>query len=412
MLNTLCLVHLFSSVALAATVPANALFERSLDGLTKRATCTPASAGSASTDDVPAIEAAFKSCGSGGIIVIPAGKTYMVRSTLDLTGCSNCDFQIEGTLKASDDTTFWNGVNAIISVSGITGAKIRSVTGTGVVDGNGQASYDKFASDSSYKRPKLLNIAGKSTNIAVSNLRFKNPPSFFITNNGDSSHVSYESLSLSAESKSSNPAKNTDGIDVGPATYTTLKNITISNQDDCVAFKPGANYVTIDTIHCKGSHGLSVGSLGGSAGKTDTVQNVYVTNAIMEGATKAVGIKVYPGGSDHGTAVVKNVTYDGVTVTSSDYAAQIQSCYNEDASYCSSNPSTAQISDVYFKNFKGTTSSKYSPTIANINCPAGGTCNVYFSGWSVKAASGTAKYLCANIDNSNPGITCSSGASG
>jgi polygalacturonase len=53
----------------------------------KRATCTPVSAGDAGTDDVPAIEAAFKSCGNGGIIVIPAGKTYAIRSTLDFTGC-------------------------------------------------------------------------------------------------------------------------------------------------------------------------------------------------------------------------------------------------------------------------------------------------------------------------------------
>lgn len=176
MIHSLALLSFLSGVTIAASVHTNPLFSRSLDTVSRRATCTPSSAGSASTDDVPAIEAAFKSCGAGGIIVIPAGKTYMVRSTLDLTGCSNCDFQIEGTLKASDDTTFWNGVNAIISVSGITGAKIRSVTGTGVIDGNGQASYDKFASDSSYKRPKLLNISGKSANIAVSNLRFKNPP--------------------------------------------------------------------------------------------------------------------------------------------------------------------------------------------------------------------------------------------
>lgn len=55
--------------------------------VTKRATCTPASAGDAGTDDVPAIEAAFKSCGNGGIIVIPVGKTYAIRSTLDFTGC-------------------------------------------------------------------------------------------------------------------------------------------------------------------------------------------------------------------------------------------------------------------------------------------------------------------------------------
>lgn len=108
----------------------------------------------------------------------------------------------------------------------------------------------------------------------------------------------------------------------------------------------------------------------------------------------------------------RNVTFDGVTVASSDYAAQIQSCYNEDASYCASNPSTAKVTDVYFKNFKGTTSSKYAPTVANINCPAAGTCNVHFSGWTVTTPNGSPKYLCANIDNSSPGVSCSSGASG
>lgn len=92
----------------------------------KRATCTPASAGNSGTDDVPAIEAAFKSCGNGGIIIIPAGKTYAIRSTVDFTGCVNCDFQIEGTLKMSEDLTFWNGKQATFLISGITGLKMRS----------------------------------------------------------------------------------------------------------------------------------------------------------------------------------------------------------------------------------------------------------------------------------------------
>jgi galacturan 1,4-alpha-galacturonidase len=53
----------------------------------KRATCTPVSAGNAGVDDVPVIQAAFQSCGNGGIIVIPAGKTYAIRSTLSFAGC-------------------------------------------------------------------------------------------------------------------------------------------------------------------------------------------------------------------------------------------------------------------------------------------------------------------------------------
>jgi galacturan 1,4-alpha-galacturonidase len=72
----------------------------------KRVTCTPTSATSASVDDVPSIEAAIAECEEGGIIVLPADTTYMLRSPLEFTGCAGCDFQIEGRLKASDDLAY------------------------------------------------------------------------------------------------------------------------------------------------------------------------------------------------------------------------------------------------------------------------------------------------------------------
>jgi galacturan 1,4-alpha-galacturonidase len=131
----------------------------------------------------------------------------------------------------------------------------------------------------------------------------------------------------------------------------------------------------------------------------------------MIDSTKAVGIKLYPGGSDYGTSTVSNVTWDGVTVQNCGYAAQIQSCYSSDADYCDEYPSEASLTGIYFKNFAGTTSTSYSPVTANINCPAGGTCDLYFSDWSINAPSGTSEVLCNDIDTS-PGITCVSGASG
>jgi len=53
------------------------------------------------------------------------------------TGCVNCDFQLEGTLKASTDTTYWSTAAGMIYLNGIKGAKIRSLKGAGVFDGNG-----------------------------------------------------------------------------------------------------------------------------------------------------------------------------------------------------------------------------------------------------------------------------------
>lgn len=76
----------------------------------------------------------------------------------------------------------------------------------------------------------------------------------------------------------------------------------------------------------------------------------------MIDSTKAVGIKLYEGGSSHGTATVKNVTFENIVVQGSDYAAQIQSCYDSASTAdCTANPSTSSITDVYFINFSGTT---------------------------------------------------------
>lgn len=406
-LPRLCLLILgIAAVINAVATPVKRQPDRAQ--LVKRATCTPASAGDSSKDDVPAIEAALSSCGSGGVIVIPAGKTYAIRTTLSFAGCVGCEFRVEGTLKASNDLTYWEGKTAIFLMSSIKSATVRSLTGTGLIDGNGQAAYDKFAADSSYKRPTLWYVTG-STGITFNNLSFKNAPNVFHSATGNSKNIVYSNINLNAASSSSNAPKNTDGWDIGPATYVTIEKAVVTNQDDCVAFKPGASYVSVNTISCTGSHGISVGSLGSKSGTTDTVENIYVYNADMSTSAKAAGIKLYPGG--FGKAVVKNVTWDTVTISSDDYAAQIQSCYSETTSYCTSNPSSASITDVHFKNFKGTTSTKYEPVIANMDCPPAGTCDIYLTGWSVKPPSGTAKYLCANIDSS-PGITCTSGASG
>ncbi|KAJ7262946.1 glycoside hydrolase family 28 protein [Mycena rebaudengoi] len=378
--------------------------------LQTRATCTPTSAGNAGVDDVPAIEAAFKSCGNGGIIVIPAGKTYAIRSTLDFTGCVNCDFQIEGILKMSEDLTFWNGKSTVISINAITGARMRSVTGTGLIDGNGVPYWIEFAANSAYNRPTLVSITGASKSITISNLRFKNPANVFHSVNGGSSNILYDSLRLDATSTATAIAKNTDGFDIGASTSVTVRNTTVVNQDDCVALKPGSNLALVQGITCTGSHGLSVGSLGSGAGSRDTVTNAWLGPATMINSAKAVGIKLYEGGSAHGIATVSNVTWSDITVQNCDYAIQIQSCYSA-ANTASCIANTDSVTGVTFQNFAGTTSSKFSPVVGNLHCSSAQTCNVVVKNFTVKPPSGTAQVQCANIDGTL-GVTCSGTASG
>ncbi|KAJ5109945.1 hypothetical protein N7532_002590 [Penicillium argentinense] len=374
----------------------------------RASTCTPTAGGSSSIDDVPAITSAIASCGSGGTIVIPAGTTYYLNSVLDFAGCSGCDFHVEGLLKFSSDTDYWEGRTAMMNLKNIDGIKIRSLTGSGVIDGNGQNAYDRFASDSSYARPTLLYITGGS-DITISGLRQKNPPNVFNSVKGDSTNVNFSNLKMDATSKSTNAAKNTDGFDIGASTNVILSNINVSNDDDCVAFKPGANGVTVTDITCTGSHGLSVGSLGKSS--DDTVKNIYVSGATMINSTKAAGIKTYPSGGSHGHSTVSNVTWTDVTVDGCDYAIQIQSCYGEDAEYCEENAGDAELTGIVFEGFSGTTSGKYDDVTGNLNCGADGTCDVKVDSYSVTAPNGKGEVLCANTP-SGLGVTCSSGASG
>lgn len=395
----------------ASAVIATASTKEAPDRVTdaSSSTCTPTAGGSSSTDDVAAIESAIADCPSG-TIVIPAGTTYYVNSELNFDGCSSCTLQVEGTLVASDDTDYWEGKTAIFYAKDIDGITVTSETGSGVIDGNGQAAWDLFASDSSYQRPTLFYVDG-SSNVGISNLVFKDAPNVFHSSTGGSSNVAYTNITLSAISTSDNEPKNTDGWDIGESTYVTINGASVLNDDDCVAFKPGANYVEVYDISCNGSHGISVGSLGSSPGSTDTVQNVYISGATMINSAKASGLKLYPGGSDYGSSVVSNVTFENFVVDNSDYAFQVQSCYGADEDYCEENPSTAEITDVVVKGYSGTTSDAYAPVVANIDCPADGSCGITMSDMTVNAPSGSTEYLCANTP-SDLGVTCTSGASG
>ncbi|KAH1364141.1 hypothetical protein KXV81_004134 [Aspergillus fumigatus] len=387
---------LFSLLSLSSAAPSQV--ERSPDAVLKpRAVCTPTAGGSPSIDDVPAIRKAIASCGNGGTIVFPAGSTYYLNSVLDLAGCSNCDIQVEGVLKFSGSTEYWGGKTAMLNIDMINGLRLRSLTGSGVIDGNGQNAYDRFASDKNYKRPTLLYITGGS-NIEVSGLRQKNPPNVFNSVKGDTQHVTFKNLRMDATSNSQNPPKNTDGFDIGASTHVTISSVSVTNDDDCVAFKPGSNYVTVEDVTCTGSHGISVGSLGKSG--PDVVQNILAHRITMIESTKAAGIKTYPSGNGHGLSTVKNVTFSDFNVRGCDYAFQIESCYGESESYCESNPGNAILQGIVVKGFSGTTSGKYDPVVANLNCGARGTCDVSMSAFSVKAPSGKATVLCDNTPSS------------
>jgi galacturan 1,4-alpha-galacturonidase len=371
-----------------------------------RPTFTPVSGGSSTIDDTPAIESAIKA-NPTGTIVIPSGTTYNIGSQLQFTGCKGCTLQIDGTLLVTVNFPYWNDKGSIFLMKDITGATIKSSTGEGIIDGNGQASWDYIVSYTSYNRPFLFVVDG-STDIQMYDLTLRNSPSFHVVTGGNSKNVSYRNLTIYAVSNSANAAHNTDGFDIGPASHVTVENITVTNDDDCIALKPGASYVHATSVVCNGSHGLSVGSLGGSPGSDQSVTNCLIDGAVMKNSTKAAGLKLYPGGPSFGTSTVSNVTWRNIVSEGAQYAMQIQTCYGQTSSYCAEYPSTAKLTGVVFENFSGVTSGK---AVANLNCPPSGSCGVVVEGMTVKGANRSSEVLCANTPT-NLGATCAAEASG
>ena len=92
----------------------------------------------------------------------------------------------------------------------------------------------------------------------------------------NSTDVVFDSLDISGYSMSKNVAKNTDGWDVYRSSNVVIQNSVVNNGDDCVSFKPNSTEILVQNMHCNGSHGISVGSLGQYVGEVDIVQNVLV----------------------------------------------------------------------------------------------------------------------------------------
>jgi polygalacturonase len=114
-------------------------------------------------------------------------------------------------------------------------------------------------------------------------------------------------------------ARNTDGVDPVSESDVTIRNDMIQNGDDCVAVKsntgtPSRN-ITVDDVHCYGSHGLSVGSQ--TAGG---VSNVLFENSTLDGfdsfgnlSASDTGIQIKTDANSGG--LTRQVTYRDICMT-------------------------------------------------------------------------------------------------
>ncbi|KAL7807139.1 glycoside hydrolase family 28 protein [Trichoderma aethiopicum] len=389
----------------------------------RRKTCHVPSCGS---DDAPEILKAFRRCNEGGTVVL--NEEYTIASPLDLTFLEAVDVALTGTIKFTNDIDFWvkNSFKYDFQNSSAFwrfGGKDVNIYGggQGLIDGNGQAWYDRFAVEPTLLRPILLVLDGLERG-SVTGLKMRNSPDWFnlIANSSD---ILVSDIDIAVRSASKNPAKNGDGWDTFRSQSIVIQDSLVNNSDDCVSFKPNSTNIIVQGLQCNGSHGISVGSLGQYPAEYDIVEDVYVYNISMTNASDGARIKVWPGtdtpfepglSGGGGAGYVKNVTYDTFYNDNNDWAIEINQCYGQsNQTICNEYPSYMTISNVVFKNIWGTTSKKYDPEVGTLICSSREKCvNIAAHNISVVNPSGKApQWICTNMDESLLDINCVSSLS-
>ncbi|KAG9077996.1 hypothetical protein FRC06_008597, partial [Ceratobasidium sp. 370] len=327
-------------------------------------TCIVPSNGNVNKSDTPAIISAFKTCGNGGRIVFSENKTYALNDLTIMTPCVGCHIELEGTLRLSDNITYWlknttDSTNitdttypnlvyykfqdsvAYLVLKNWKHASFVSKTGKGLVDGMGQRWWDAAAGTQillpgTLRRPVLFALDG-AYNVTVDNIAMKNPANWFnwVT---DTQYVTYTNIRLEALSTNKNSPANADGFDTYPTSNFVLKNAHIVSGDDCFAFKGNSTYITLENLYCQNSHGISVGSLAQYPGVLDIIEHVKVKNATFVGngvstSNNGARIKVWAG--PVGSAIVNDVHYEDLVVQNVTNPIVVDSCYFSSA-YCTS----------------------------------------------------------------------------
>ncbi|KAK5174237.1 uncharacterized protein LTR77_001317 [Saxophila tyrrhenica] len=374
------------------------------------------------TDDSQYILDALHECNNGGKVVFPAGKTYTIGKAMNLQFLEHVDIAIQGYIQFTNDTDYWQAHSFPQVFQNATtffqlGGHDVNVYGGGMLDGNGQVWYDLYAQNQYILRPILFGVV-KLHGSTISNLRWRYSPQYysFLQNSTD---VVFDNIDISGYSQSKNVAKNTDGWDTYRSSNIVIQESVVNNGDDCVSFKPNSTEILVQNMHCNGSHGISVGSLGQYKGTYDIVENVMVSNIEMSNATDGARIKVWPGApaalsgdlqGGGGAGRVNNITYTGYQIDNVDYAIEVTQCYGQsNLTLCNEFPSSLTINNIHMSDFQGTTSKKYSPISGYVVCSDPDVCsNIELDDIHVTAPDGTENlFTCGSVDKGLlHGINC------
>jgi len=252
-----------------------------------KAQSATASSSSCTVTKFSNVAAAKASCTSITLssIVVPSN------NTLDLTGLK------KGTTVTFTGTTTFEYFDGNIDLIKIGGTDITiTATPHAIIDGNGQSWWDGLGSNGGVAKPNhFITVSNANGASVIKDLYIQNwPVHCFYISNSNGLNIHSITLNNTAGDAPNNrsagkpAAHNTDGFDISSSNNLTLADSWVHNQDDCVAITSGNN-ITVHNMFCDGSHGLSIGSVGGKS--NNNVTNILFDDSVVLNSQNGVRIK-------------------------------------------------------------------------------------------------------------------------
>ncbi|KAG2534413.1 polygalacturonase-like [Panicum virgatum] len=312
--------------------------------------------GDGSHDDAPALARAWKAaCASPlpAVVLVPGGKRYLLSNVVKLPGpCKSASvtLTVQGTLVASPNRADWSDRDrrhwvVFRAVDGLT------VNGGGVIDGNGEAWWKNSCKINKAlpckEAPTALSFHYCSS-LRVQDLKIVNSQQIHMSIE-DCSNVQVAGLSITAPGTS----PNTDGIHITRSNDVQVTNCNIKTGDDCISIENGTHNLHVSKVVCGPGHGISIGSLGDDGSRAE-VSGITIDSVQLHGTSNGARIKTYQGGSGY----ARDITFQNMIMGSVKNPIIIDQNYCDNAKPCREQGSAVEVSNVVFRNIRGTTITK------------------------------------------------------
>lgn len=259
---------------------------------------------------------------SGDMLVIP-NRTYHVMGGIQASNLQNVTIAFRGSLVYSKSMKAWprsgpgSKARVLECMEFINCRNLRLVGNDGgsLLEGNG-AVWWGFPGIGylliGENRPRMLTM-DTCTDCLVENLYFHQSPYWtFWAPNSNGLEVRTSSIDNRRDSDDGHDiidltAFNTDGFDI-TGTDVWIHDVSVWNQDDCVAVKDGSQNMLIERVTASGL-GMTIGSI------ASTVRNITFRDVVMPHTYKGIYMKF------RGAGLVEDVLYENITMQSVEQAA-------------------------------------------------------------------------------------------